>query len=74
MGETWSFASREEHTLRVFENVALRRIFGSKRDETVRGLRELHNEELHNIYFSQNIFIIIKSKMIKWAGHVVRVG
>jgi hypothetical protein len=45
-GETWSLTLREEHRLRVFENRVLRRIFGQKRDEMIRGRRKLHNEEL----------------------------
>jgi hypothetical protein len=48
--ETWSLTLREEHRLRVFENRALRRIFGLKRDEVKGGLRKLHNGELHNLY------------------------
>jgi hypothetical protein len=59
------FILRQEHTLKVFESVVLRRVFGSKRDEMVVGLRELHNEELHNLYFSRNIFRMIKSRRIK---------
>jgi hypothetical protein len=47
--ETWSLTLREEHTLRVFENRVLRRIFGKKRDEVTGGWRKLHNEELHNL-------------------------
>jgi hypothetical protein len=59
--ETWSLILREEHRLRVFENRALGRIFGSKRDEVIGGWRKLHNEELHNLYRSPSIFKIIKS-------------
>jgi hypothetical protein len=51
---------REERRLRVFENRVLRRIFGPKRDEETGGLRKLHNEELHNLYSSPSIIIIIK--------------
>jgi hypothetical protein len=47
--ETWSLTVRDEHRLRVFENRVLRRIFGPKRDGVRRGLRKLHNEELHNL-------------------------
>jgi hypothetical protein len=50
--ETWSLTLREKHRLRVFENRALRRIFGSKREEVAGGLRRLHNEELHRLYAS----------------------
>jgi hypothetical protein len=48
--ETWFVTLREEHRLRAFENMVLRRIFGPKRDEVTRGWRKLHNEELHNLY------------------------
>jgi hypothetical protein len=58
----------------VFENGALRRIFGPKRDGVTRGWRELHNEELHNLYSSPSIFRIIKSRRMRWAGHVARMG
>jgi hypothetical protein len=58
--------------LRVFENRMLRRIFGLKRDEVTGDWRKLHNEELHNFYSSQNIIRMIKSRRMKWAGHVTR--
>jgi hypothetical protein len=54
----------------VFENRALRRIFGPKRDGVTRFWRKLHNEELHNVYFSPNIIMTIKSRRMRWAGHV----
>jgi hypothetical protein len=63
---------REE--LRVFENRVLRRIFGPKRDEMTRGWRELHNEELHNLHSSLNIIRMNKSRRMRWAGHVGRMG
>jgi hypothetical protein len=50
----------------VFENRVLRRIFGPKRDEIIGGWRKLHNEELHNLYSSPNIIIMIKSSRIRW--------
>jgi hypothetical protein len=50
--ETWSPAVREEHRLRVYENRALRRIFGPKREEVARGWKRFHNDELHNLYVS----------------------
>jgi hypothetical protein len=70
--ETWSLASREEHGLRVFEDRVLR-IFGPKREED--GLcRKLHNDELHSLYSSPNIVRVIKSRRMRWAGHVARMG
>jgi hypothetical protein len=72
--ETWSFTLREEHRLRVFENKVLRRIFGSKRDEVTGGWRKLHNEELHGLYSSHSIIRVIKSRRMRWAGHVARMG
>jgi hypothetical protein len=59
---TWSLTLREGHSLRVFENRVLRRLFGPKRDEMTGGWRKLHNEELTNLYSSLNIIRIIKSK------------
>jgi hypothetical protein len=58
----------------VFENRVLRRIFGPKRDEVTGGWRKLHDEELHNLYSSPNIIIMIKSRRMRWAGHVARMG
>jgi hypothetical protein len=58
----------------VFENKVLRRIFGPKRDEMTGGWRKLHNEELCDLYSSPSIIRIIKSRRIKWAGHVARMG
>jgi hypothetical protein len=58
----------------VFENRVLRRIFGPKGDEVTRGWRKLHNEELHNLYSSPNIIRMIKSRRMRWIGHVVRMG
>jgi PAS domain-containing protein len=54
----------------VFENRVLRRIFGSKRDEVTGGWRKLYNEELHNLYTSPSIIRMIKSRRMRWAGHV----
>jgi hypothetical protein len=71
--ETWSLTLREEHRLRVFENRALRRIFGPKRDEVTGGWRQLHNE-LHNLYSSPNIIRMIKSRRTRWARDVARMG
>jgi hypothetical protein len=72
--ETWSLTLREEHGLRVFENRMLRGIFGPKRDEVTGGWRKLHNEELHNLYSSPSIIRMIKSRRMRWAGHVARMG
>jgi hypothetical protein len=58
----------------VFENRVLRRIFGPKRDVVIGGWRKLHNEELHNLYFSPNIIRMMKSMRMRWAGHVERIG
>jgi hypothetical protein len=72
--ETWSLTVRQEHNLRVFENRVLRRIFGPKRDGVTRGWRKLHKEWLHNLYSSPCIIRIIKSRRMRWAGHVARMG
>jgi hypothetical protein len=72
--ETWSLTLREEHRLRVFENRVLRRIFGPKRDEVTGEWRRLHNEELNDLYSSPNIIRVIKSKRMRWAGNVARMG
>jgi hypothetical protein len=58
----------------VFEDRVLRRIFGPKRDGVMGGWRKLHNEELHNLYPVSSIIRIIKSRRMRWAGHVVRMG
>jgi hypothetical protein len=58
----------------VFENRVLRRIFVPKRDEVTGGWRKLHNEELLNLYSSPSIIRIIKSRRMRWAGHVARMG
>jgi hypothetical protein len=60
--------------VRVFENRVLRRIFGPKRDEVTGEWRKLHNEELRDLYSSPSIIRIIKSRRMKWAGHVARMG
>jgi hypothetical protein len=72
--ETWSLALREQHRLRVFENRVLRRICGPKGDELTGEWRKLHNEELRDLYSSPSIIRIIKSRRMRWAGHVARIG
>ena len=72
--ETWSLILREERRLRVFENRVLSRIFGPRRDEVIGEWRKLHNEELNNLYSSPNIVRVIKSRRMRWAGHVARMG
>jgi len=62
---------REERKLRVFENRVLR-VFGLKRDEVTGEWRKLHNEELNDLYCSPNILRLIKSRRMRWAGHVAR--
>jgi hypothetical protein len=72
--ENWSLTLKEEHRLRVFENRVPRRVFGPKRDEVTGEWRKLHNEELRDLYSSQSIIRIIKSRRMRWAGHVARMG
>ena len=64
----------EERRLRVFENRVLRRIFGTKRAEVAREWRKLHDEELNDLYCSPNIVRVIKSRRMRWAGHVAPMG
>jgi hypothetical protein len=70
--ETWSLTSREEHSLRVFENRVLRRIFGPKRDEVTGEWRKLLNKEIHDLYSSPSIIRMIKSRRIRRTVHVAR--
>jgi hypothetical protein len=65
---------REECRLRVFENRALKRIFGPKRDEIIGELRKLHNEELNDLNSSPNIVWVIKLRRMRWAGYVAHTG
>ena len=58
----------------MFENKLLRRIFGPRRDEVTGEKRRLHNEELNVLYSSPTIVRVIKSRRIRWAGHVARMG
>jgi len=63
-----------ERKLRVYENMVLGRIFGPRRDEVMGELRRLHNEELNDLYSSPNIVRVIKSRRMRWGGHVARMG
>jgi hypothetical protein len=72
--ETWSLILKEEHTLRVFENRVHRQIFGPTRDEVTGESRRLHNGELYDLSSSSNIIRVIKSKRIRWVGHVWGTG
>jgi hypothetical protein len=72
--ESLSLTLRGECRQRVFENRVLRRIFGPKRDEVTRKWRTLNNKELYALYSSPNIILVIKSRRLRWAGHVARIG
>ena len=65
---------REKHRLRVFENMVLRRIFGPKWDKVTEEWRKHHNAELYNLYSAPNIFWLLKSRRVSWAGYVARMG
>jgi hypothetical protein len=71
--QTWSLTLREENRLRVFENSVLRKIFGPKTKED-RSWRKLHNDELHSLYSLLNIVRVIKSRRMRWPGHVACMG
>ena len=72
--ETWTLTLSEEKRLRVFENKVLRKIFGPKRDEETGEWRRLHNTELKDLYGKPDIIRTIKSRRLRWAGHVARMG
>jgi hypothetical protein len=72
--ETWSLILKGESMLRRFESGVLRRIFGPERDHVTGEWRKLHNEELHDLYFSSTILRVIKSRIMRWVGHVARIG
>jgi hypothetical protein len=65
---------KEARRLKVFESRVLRRIFGPERNEVTEEWKELHNEELHDLYSSSNIVRVIKSRRMRWAWHVARRG
>jgi hypothetical protein len=65
---------REERRLRVFENRVLRRVFGPKRDEVTGEWRKLHDEKLNDRYSLHNIVRVVKSRRMRWAGHVARMA
>jgi hypothetical protein len=71
--KTWSLTLGEEQRLRVSENRVLRKIFGHRREEGG-SWRKLHNDELHNLYSSPNIVMVIKSRRMRWVGHVACMG
>ena len=71
--DTWSLTLGEERKLRVFENMVLR-IFGPRRDEVTGEWRRWHKEELNDLYSSHNTVRVIKSRRMRWAGHVARMG
>jgi hypothetical protein len=72
--KTWSLTLREEHRLRVFENRVLRRIFGPRRDEVTGEWRKMHNKELRDLYSLPSIIRIIRSRRMRWAVQVSRMG
>jgi hypothetical protein len=72
--QTWSLTLREEHRPRVFQNRVLREIFRPKRDEVRGEWRKLHNEELSDLCPTPNIIRVIKSRGMRWTGHVARMG
>jgi hypothetical protein len=65
---------RDERRLNVFENRVLRRVFGPERDEVTGEWRKLHNEEINDLYSLPNIVRVVKSRRMRWAGHVERMG
>ena len=72
--ETWSLTLQGERKLRLFGNMVLRRIFGPRRGEETGEWRRLHDEELNVLYSSHNIVRVIKSRRMRWVGHVARMG
>jgi hypothetical protein len=72
--ETWSLTLRKARRLREFENRMLRRIFGPKRDEVTGEWRKLHHEELHDVYCSPTIVLVVKLRIMRWVRHAARMG
>jgi hypothetical protein len=72
--ETWSLTLREELRLTVLENSVLRRIFGLKKDEVKGKWRKLRNREYNDLYCSPIIVRVTKSRRMRWAGHIARMG
>ena len=72
--ETWLLTLSKERRLRVFENRVMRRIFGPKREEVTAEWRKLHKKELNALCSSPNIVRVIKSRRMRWAGSVARMG
>jgi len=70
--ETWLLTLRKKRSLRVSENRVLRRIFGPKRDEVTGEWRKLHNDEPNDLYSSPSSVRVIKSRRMRWAGHLAR--
>ena len=71
---TWSLTLREERKVRMYENTVLRRMFGPRSDEVTGEWKRLHNEELNDLYSSPNTLRTIKSRRMRWAGHVACIG
>ena len=67
-------ALKKERRLRVFENRVLMKIFGTRRDGVTGEWRKVHNEELSDLYSLPNIVRVVKSRRMRWAGHVARMG
>ena len=72
--EISSLTLREERRLRVFENRVLRSVFGPKRGEVTEEWKKLHNEVLRDLYSLPKIVRVVKSRRMRWAGHVARIG
>jgi hypothetical protein len=72
--KTWSLTLREGRRLRVFENRAMRKIIGPRKDEVTGKWRKLHDEELNDLYSSPHVIRVNTSRIMRWAGHVARMG